>query len=209
MEIKTSICNNDLQLAKMVFQQGGIVAFPTETSYGLAVDPFKQQALEGLFVLKERPKEKPVLVVINHLDQLNLLVNEIPDIFKPLMERYWPGPLTLIFPATSGLPSLLTGETKTVGVRLTSHPLAAQFIDAVGGPVTATSANLSGITPCVRAEEVRSSFKVGLDFVLDGGPTTGGPASTILACFGDVVWLVRDGAVPFREVQEILAAAAE
>ncbi len=206
---KRDISSSDLQHAREVFLKDGIVAFPTETSYGLAVDPFSQHALEGLFALKKRPIEKPVLVVINQMDQLDRLTKKVPEIFTPLIQRYWPGPLTLIFPALAGLPPLLTGETGTVGVRLTSHPAAAQFVDVVQSPVTATSANLSGATPCQSAEEVDSLFSTGVDFTLDGGTTKGGPSSTILACFNDVIWLVRDGAIPFHEVQEILAAEAE
>lgn len=198
----------DLERSVQIFQNGGIIAFPTETSYGLAVDPFKQQALEGLFRLKERPREKPVLVVISRFNQLGELASEVPAIFEVLISRYWPGPLTLIFPAVAGLPPLLTGETNTVGVRLTSHPLAAQFIDAVNSPVTATSANLSGNNPCVSAGEVVSSFGNDVDLVLDGGSTRGGPGSTILACFNEVIWLVREGVIPFQEVQEILAASS-
>jgi len=200
--------DSDLEHARQVILAGGITAFPTETYYGLGVNPFDPAALEKLFALKNRPHDKPVLVLVEDRARLADLVSEVPPIFETLMATYWPGPLTLVFPARPELPHLLTGNTGTVGVRLSSHPVANRLVRAVGGAITATSANPSGGTACVRAAEVRAAFGPGIDWVLEGGPTPGGLGSTILACFGDVVWLVRDGAVPFAEVQKILAELA-
>lgn len=199
--------SNDIEEAVRVLRAGGIVAFPTETSYGLAVDPFNPLALAALFALKKRSPDKPVLTVISACSQLPLLASEVPNLCAPLIQAFWPGPLTLIMPARPELPPLLTGGTGTVGVRLSSHPLACRLAAAMGGPITATSANLAGAPPCVSATAVRDAFPRHLDVILDGGPTAGGLPSTVLVCGPDGVQLVREGAVPFVEVQRVLAAS--
>jgi tRNA threonylcarbamoyl adenosine modification protein (Sua5/YciO/YrdC/YwlC family) len=130
----TEVTSNDsstAQLARAVveLQRGGIVAFPTETFYGLAVDPFCRSALVALFELKKRAADKPILVLIDHIEQLSQLVKSIPQQYVPLMERHWPGPLTLIFPAKKSLPVELTGGTGTIGVRISSHPLAEDWCE--------------------------------------------------------------------------------
>ncbi len=192
----------DLQQALLVLRQGGVVAFPTETYYGLAVDPFNSQALDRLFQLKRRPLAKPILVLINSQEQLPRLAADIPGRFQPLMDRFWPGPLTLIFPAQLDLLPALTAGTGTVGVRISSHPLAQSFCTAAGGAITATSANLSGHAPAVSEQEVLAQFGHGLDWLLKGGATQGGPASTIITANLGTLGLIRQGAIPFGEVEK-------
>ena len=190
----------DWATAAGVLRQGGVVAFPTETYYGLAVDPFNPAALARLFAVKQRPPEKPVLVLIQDRQQLSRLVSEVPPPFLPLMERFWPGPLTLVFPARPELPALLTGATATVGVRISPHPAAHCLLDAFRGPVTATSANLSGHTAATTAREIARQFGTAVDCILDGGPTPGGKGSTLVGCQGEQLVLLRDGVIPFAEI---------
>ena len=170
----------EFSLAVKAIQTGGIVAIPTESFYGLAVDPMNEQALRKLFLLKRRDPAKPVLVIISEIQQLNNLVAEIPDCYVDLMNRFWPGPLTLLFTASSQLPFALTGGTGTVGIRFTSHPIAQQLISSFGGPVTATSANISGGLPAQTVSELDPLIMQGVDAVLSGGKTPGGLCSTIV-----------------------------
>jgi len=196
--------------AARVIRNGGVVAFPTETYYGLAVDPENRAALARLFRIKRRPPGKAVLVLAENRSQLSSLIKDIPRIYNPLMELFWPGPLTLVFPGRDHLSFLLTGNTATVGIRISSHPLAGRLVAAVGRPVTATSANISGESPAVRAHEVAAQFGRGVDLVLDGGTTPGGAGSTVVGC--DATgrpYLIRAGVVPFAEVVAALAALAE
>lgn len=195
-----SALHPDLPSALLVFQQGGVVAFPTETYYGLAVDPFNRQAVEHLFKLKGRPAAKPVLVLIDQPGRLADLVAEVPAQFQTLMARFWPGPLTLIFPAQKNLLPALTAGTGTVGVRISSHPLAGAFCALAGGIITATSANLAGLPPAANEAEVVAQFGNRLDGLLPGGPTPGGLASTIVTSAGAGLRLVRAGAIPFSEL---------
>ena len=181
--------------AATLIQQGSTVAFPTETFYGLAVDPFRRSAVSRLFAIKRRPAHKPILVLIGDLAQLSLLAESVPPQYQPLIEQYWPGPLTLIFPAKKTLSTDLTGGTGTVGVRISSHPLASSLVTMVGSPITATSANLSGFPPVQSAREVTSMFGASLDYVLDGGTTPGGMSSTIVGMSGASLKILRHGAI--------------
>lgn len=188
--------------ALLVLRQGGVVAFPTETYYGLAVDPFNSQALDRLFHLKQRPAAKPILVLIDGQEHLPRLAAEVPGRYQPLMARFWPGPLTLIFPAQPHLSSTLTAGTGTIGVRVSSHPLAQDLCARAGGAITATSANLAGHPPAATEEEVVAQFGRRLDWLVKAGPTPGGPASTIVSARLDTLCLIRQGAIPFDEIEQ-------
>ncbi len=193
-----------LATAVRVIRQGGVVAFPTETYYGLAVDPFNVAALARLFAIKERPRQKAVLVLIQDREQLPLLASRVPSVFQPLLGVFWPGPLTLVFPARPSLSQLLTGGSGTVGIRVSSHEVAASLLAALGGPVTATSANISGRPAATCAAQVAAQFGEAVDFILDGGETPGGKGSTLVGCGDDGrCVLLRDGVIPFAKVEEV------
>lgn len=188
-------CGTSVDLAVEHLRQGHIVAFPTETYYGLAVDPDNQPAVERLFALKNRPVDKPLLLLIENTTQLSSLVASIPPHFGPLMERYWPGPLTLVFPALGSVNPKITAGSKTVGVRISPHPLAGQLVQKFGKPITATSANLSGKAPAKSALEVSLMFGKDIDFILDGGETTAGLCSTIIGVKESQLFVIRQGEV--------------
>ncbi len=186
--------------AAAVIHSGGIVAIPTETSYGLAVDPFNVASLERLFEIKRRPAIKPILVLIDRLDMMSQLVREVPAPFKHLMHRFWPGPLTLIFPAKPNLPSLLTAGTDTIGVRISSNRAAAEICRQAGGMITATSANVSGEQPAWSAEELISSFSHAIELIVDGGHLAQVPPSTVLRSEGNKVVVVRQGRIALDHI---------
>lgn len=188
-------CADQLADAVGMLKRGGIVAFPTETFYGLAVDPFCRTALVALFELKRRAAGKPILVLIDHIEQLALLVKSVPKQYIPLMKRHWPGPLTLIFPAKKSLPEELTGGTGTIGVRISSHPLARELLRASGIPLTATSANISACPPPQTAQAVVEMFGASLCYVLDGGKTAGGLSSTVVGLKGNTPIVLRQGPI--------------
>ncbi len=169
------------------------MAFPTETYYGLGVDPFKEEALKKVFFVKKRPVNMPILVLIDGQEMLHQLVDHIPDAYLPLMDRYWPGPLTLLFPARDHLSGFLTGGTGTIGIRLSPHPLVARLLHAWKKPITATSANISGEMPAENAAAVAASFADSIDCIIDGGSTPGGKSSTIIGCGRNGLKVVRQG----------------
>ena len=184
-----------LRDAASALRAGGLVAFPTETFYGLGAAALSADAVRRVFAVKGRPESKPLLLLIDSVAMLDIVVSHIPPAAHPLMARHWPGPLTLIVPARDTLPEALTAGTGTVGVRLPAHPVARALVAALGEPVTAPSANPSGAPPPTTAAEVLAHFDGLIDVVLDGGPTPGGEPSTIVDVTVDPPRILRQGAV--------------
>lgn len=174
-------------------------AIPTETFYALACDPFSEIALERLFKLKKRSPDKPILLLLGKMEDLSLVVAEVSDLAKRLMEIFWPGPLTIVMPAKRDLPKLLTAGLNTIGVRLSPCELTRQIALAFGKPVTGTSANISGSPPCREPEEILRFFP-NIDFVVDGGRSEATLPSTVVEIKDKEIKLVREGAIPFREI---------
>lgn len=176
-------------------RRGGIVGFPTESFYGLGASALDETAVERVFRVKGRPETKPLLVLVDSVLMAEALCAEIPDGARRLMARYWPGPLTLVFRALPPVPVSITAGTGTVGVRMPSHAVALALVAAAAIPVTAPSANPSGQEPPTTAQQVVGYFQGRVDLVLDGGPTVGGPGSTVADC---TVWpprILRQGPV--------------
>lgn len=193
-----------LQAARVV-AAGGLVAIPTESYYALGASPVNAQAVERVFQVKQRPERKPLLVLVADLMQLSHLVQSVPRAASLLMERFWPGPLTLVFVAAASLSPVLTGGTGSIGIRLPASPLLLDLLRRVG-PLTGTSANRSGASPVTTAEEVQRAVGEDIQLILDGGRTAGGPPSTIVDVRGPIR-LVREGALPVTSVVEALESA--
>ena len=181
-----------LNRAVTVINQGGVVAFPTETFYGLAVDPFNEKALERLFRLKNRSPAKPVLTLVADENQLSSLAADIPSFYPALMRQFWPGPLTLLFPALASLPWLLTADTGRVGARISSHPVARTLVQGCGRPITATSANLAGCPAATLAAEVLYQLPQ-VDFIIEFNKFVQGTASTIIGSRDGIPEIIRPG----------------
>ncbi len=197
-----------IQAAVSVISQEGVVAIPTETFYGLAAHPFSERALAKIFSLKRRPPEKPLLLLIGEVELLAAVAREIPPLAKTLIKRFWPGPLTLIFPAQEHLPQALTAGTGTVAVRLSPHPIPREISRLLGSPITGTSANLSGAPPASTALEVAQSLP-GVDLILDAGKTPGQAASTIVDVTGAKPRLVRKGVISWEEIKAYLGTKGQ
>ncbi|MCZ6669796.1 MAG: L-threonylcarbamoyladenylate synthase [Acidobacteria bacterium] len=195
-----------LDAAVRILNRQGIVAFPTETFYGLAVDPSRAGALRELFLLKGRSAGHPVPVLLSGRKELSGLVREpLPDSLSPLVESFWPGPLTLVLTHAGGPAArAAVSDRGTIAVRVTSHPLARALIERFGGPLTGTSANRTGQPPMRNPEEVREVFGDGLDLVLDGGPSPGNVPSTLLDLTGDRPVILREGAISRAEIGRVL-----
>ncbi len=171
----------DIRRAVEALHRGEIVGIPTETYYGLAADPDNEEAIHRLFQLKQRPRHKPILLLIAHIEQLDLFAASVPRGYQNLIESYWPGPLTLVFPAREHVSSLLTGGTGTVGIRLTPNVNARRIIDSFGKPITATSANLSNFEPARSSQQVKDAFGDLISCVVDGGYADEGMGSTVIS----------------------------
>jgi L-threonylcarbamoyladenylate synthase len=189
-----------LEGAARIIRSGGIVGFPTDTLYGLAVDPFSAGAVQRVIDVKGRRDGQPLPLVARDLAQVVEGVGVMSALACALAARFWPGPLTLVVPALPRIAAAVTGGTGRVGVRVPAHAVARDLCDACGHPVTATSANLSGAPAAVTADEMAASVG-GVDLLLDGGPAPGGLPSTVVAVSDDGVRLVRSGAVSWEEVK--------
>ena len=171
-----------LAAAAAVLMREGLVAFPTESFYGLGAVAVSADAVARVFEVKGRPADKPLLVLVDSAASAEALCAAIPEGARELMRRHWPGPLTLVLPAVPGLPPALTAGTGTIGLRVPYHPVALGLVCAARAPVTAPSANPSGAPPPTTAAMVRDYFAERVDLVLDGGPTRGGTGSTVADC---------------------------
>jgi L-threonylcarbamoyladenylate synthase len=184
-----------LEAAARVLRDGRLVAFPTETFYGLGAHALDAAAVARIFRAKGRPGDKPLLVLVGSLAMVERVAREVPDRARRLMAKYWPGPLTLVLPSRADLPAALTAGTGTIGVRLSGHPVARALVQAVGAPVTAPSANPHAGPAPRTADDVLAALGSGVELVLDGGPTPGGPPSTVLDLTAARPVLLRPGAV--------------
>jgi L-threonylcarbamoyladenylate synthase len=190
-------------VARRVLGAGGLIALPTESVYGLAVDPFDERALARLWKVKGRSEGKPILLLIGDASQLGPLVRSIPPAAEILMKAFWPGPLTIVFPAALGLSDAVTAGTGSVGIRLIAWEPLVDLLRRVG-PVTGTSANREGFPPPRTAEEVQEGLGAALDLIIDVGQTPGGPPSTVIDVQGSIR-IVREGAVERQAIAAQLA----
>ena len=188
--------------AKKVLLQGGVIAFPTDTFYGLGVDPFNRDAVDRIFEIKGREKNKALFLLISRREQLETLVKEITPAHTTLMQEFWPGPLTLLFEPLSAIPKNVTEGL--VGIRQPGNSITRDLISALGHPITAPSANLSGEAPPTTAKQVDQTIGKYLDLIIDGGTCPGGEPSTLVDCSETPVKLIRTGAIPFTDIEKAL-----
>ena len=172
-------------LVRRVLGESGLIALPTESFYGLAVAPFDEQALAKLWQIKGRSQGKPILVLIGDRSQLEPFVRSVPRAADVLMNAFWPGPLTIVFAAASGLSNAVTAGTGSVGIRLSAWQPLIDLLRRVG-PVTGTSANREGMPAPKTAEEVQYNLGDAVDLIIDAGPTPGGPPSTVIDVRGPI-----------------------
>lgn len=196
-----------LKKVKAALENRGIVAYPTETLYGLGVDPFRKEALERLCQLKGRPEGVPTSVLVRDREMMAQLVSSVPPIAETIIEAFLPGPLTLVLKARQGLPLELTGGTGRIGIRISSHPLISHIFVYYPSPFTTTSANPTGLPPAKDARMVLGYFPEGISLLLDGGPVPGGVASTVVDLAGPEPVILRDGAISREELSRVLGGS--
>ena len=194
--------------AARLIKRGSVVAIPTDTFYGLSADPFNLYAVERVFLLKGRPETRALPILVNSIEQAITLVRDVPDAFLQLAHKFWPGPLTLVIEATHRLPLKVTGNTARVALRWADSRVVTAVIEAVGGPVTGTSANLSSHPSCTNPEQIVEQLGNRLPLILDAGDTGGTLASTIVGIDGDHWTIIREGAVPDAEIYKALGGKA-
>ncbi len=192
------------EFAGRIISSGGVIAFRTDTFYGLGADPFKEPAVLRIRELKGRDDRKPILLLLSDLSELDRFIAVKSQLFTQLAERFWPGPLTIVGVAASTLPDVLTAGSKTIGVRLPNDEAVRTLVRSCGGALTATSANISGRRPAATAQSVAEYFGETVDLIIDGGESTLQEPSTVVDASTGVARVVRAGAVTEAEIQTVL-----
>ncbi len=200
----------EIHRAAAIIRRGGIVAFPTETVYGLGADAFNPMAVARIFEVKQRPHFDPLIVHVAGHRALDQLVKEIPALARRLIDRFWPGPLTLVLPRREEVPEIVTAGLPSVAVRMPKQPMAISLIEQAGCPIAAPSANPFGYVSPTTADHVRDQLGDQVDFILDGGPCEVGVESTIVSFVeGDGnPGLLRPGGVPLEEIESAIGTVA-
>jgi L-threonylcarbamoyladenylate synthase len=197
--------NSDVAISRALetLKRSSLVAFPTDTVYGVGALVFDAGAVESIYAAKDRPVEKAIPILIGGAEDLDKVTSGVPPIAAKLAARFWPGPLTLIVPKHPHLPDVVSA-TPTIGVRVPDHPVARSLLTAAG-PMAVTSANISGNDSPKTAEEVSRQLNGRISLILDGGETPGGVPSTVVNCLGTEPVILREGPVTLKDIQFVLA----
>lgn len=204
--IKTKIITADepnaMRRTADELKQGKLVAFPTDTVYGVGCPAFDAPAVERLYKVKGRQANKPIPILVTGPDQLRLIAAEVNPLAEKLIEKFWPGALTLILKRRSDLPDVICAGGDTIAVRMPAHVLTLALIEEVGSPLATTSANMSGRQSPLDAQQVLLNLNGRIDLILDAGPCPGGVDSTVVDATGDVVKILRETAIAAKVIKE-------
>ena len=190
--------------AVRVLKGGGVIVFPTETLYGLGADALNNAAVEKVFQLKGRDPRSPIPVLVADQEMLHTLVAQVPATAQKLIDRYWPGPLTLVLPGQKNIPKPLCNPAGGVGVRISSQPIATLLVNELGRPLTATSANPSGKEPARTLQEAKTYFVGRVELFVDGGALTSKSGSTVVEVMEDSIKIIREGELSASELRQVL-----
>jgi L-threonylcarbamoyladenylate synthase len=193
-----------LRYAADLISRGSVVAIPTDTFYGLAADPFNLSAVEEIYRIKGRPETRALPILVRSLEQATQLARDVPQNFLKLAQEFWPGALTLVVDAANRLPLKVTANTGKVALRWPKNDVARRLIEEFEGPITGTSANISGFPSCSSAEQVMKQLGGRLPLILDGGETGAMIGSTIVDVHGGAWKIIREGAIPVADIQKAL-----
>lgn len=199
-----TLIGTDLARAVLLLSEGELVGIPTETVYGLAANAFDPDAVLRIFQVKQRPAFDPLIVHVHHRAQVEQLVSQAPTEAEALMERFWPGPLTLVMPKSSRVPDIVTSGLDTVGVRMPAHPTALELLRSLDFPLAAPSANPFGYVSPTTAQHVADQLGEKIPYILDGGPCAVGVESTIIGWENGQCVLYRAGGIPVEAIEAVI-----
>jgi len=184
-----------------ILRKGGIIAFPTDTVYGLGADAFNPKAVERIYRVKRRPGHLPFPLLLSDMSQISIVAEAISEAALFLARRFWPGGLTLVLPKSALLPAYLASQS-TIAVRVPNHPIPLALIQCLGNPIIGTSANISGSPSTLTADEVKQQLGAKVDLIIDGGKCPGGSESTIVDVTGKVPVILRQGIIPRYKIEK-------
>jgi len=195
------VLQREVEKGVKILQKGGVIAFPTDTVYGLGADAFNSTAVERIYEIKNRPKHRQLPLLIAATEQLTALADPIPEIAWFLARRFWPGGLTLVLPKTDSVPAYLA-PGPTIAVRVPDHPVCLALIQRLGNPIIGTSANISGQPAALTAEEVGQQLERKIDFIINGGKCPGGKESTVVDVTHEPPIILRQGIISSNEIDK-------
>ena len=192
--------SKELEPCISILRKGGVIAYPTETVYGLGADVNSETGLSRIYKIKGRQSDKPVSIMISSLHQLRDLTEGIKDYVELLMNRFWPGPLTLILNARQNIHQGFRSKDNKIGIRYPDHKLSRELVQLLGSPITSTSANLSGMQPAINAGDVVNNLGDTVDLIIDSGECSYKKPSTVVDVTGSKPTLLREGAIAFSQI---------
>ncbi|WP_175059685.1 L-threonylcarbamoyladenylate synthase [Thermococcus sp. 2319x1] len=204
INMREGVDGGKIKIAARFIREGKLVAFPTETVYGLGADALNEGAVKRIFKAKGRPPDNPLIIHIAEFDQVYELAREVPEKAKMLAEKFWPGPLTIVLPKGGKVPYATTGGLETVAIRMPAHEIALALIKASERPVAAPSANISGKPSPTLAEHVADDFYGRIECIIDGGETKIGVESTVIDLTTEPPMLLRPGGLPLEEIERVI-----
>ena len=192
-----------LEKAAQFIKQGKIVVFPTETVYGIGTNGLDENAVRRLFEVKQRPINKPISLLVSNMEMINLVAKDITQVEYKIMEKFFPGPLTIILKKKDIVPDIVTSGQETVGVRMPSGGIARKLVELSGVPIATPSANISGQPSGINLTEIKEHFKENVDFYIDGGNSELGISSTIVQVIDGKPQILRQGCITLEQINEI------
>lgn len=203
MNSKYEINSFKIHKSAQIIKQGGIVVFPTETVYGIGVNALDKEAVRKLYDIKNRDLSKPISLLVSNMTMINNLAKNITDLEYKLMEKFFPGPLTIILNKKDIVPDIVTANQKTVGIRMPSEKTAIDLVNCANVPIATTSANISGNPSRTNLKEVRKDFKGKVDYFINGGESKIGIASTIVKVIDNIPHILRKGPITKEQIKDI------
>ena len=195
-----NIDQNKIDQAVVFLKNDEVIAYPTETIYGLGACVFNQKAIKKVYELKSRDYGLPISILVSDIEMLKRVVKEVPNDVISLMHEFWPGPLTICLLAEDNIPKDLITNTNKVGIRISSNPIACKIVETLGEPITTTSANPSGFPPSLNVKHIQSYFGKRIHCIVDGGECIPNIGSTVIDIGKDTMRVIRDGSIPADEV---------
>ena len=202
IDLKNSIDNSKLKIAANMIEKGKIVIFPTETVYGIGTNGINEKAVARLYEIKRRPLNKPISLLVNSIEMINMIAKDITDIEYKLIKEFLPGPLTIILKKKNIVPDLVTANSDTVGVRMPKNEIALKLIEYSGVPIATPSANISGKTSGTDLKNIMTDFANNVDCFIDDGPSEIGFASTIVQVIDEIPHILRQGSITEKQIKD-------
>ena len=204
LDFKEKIDYTKLKEVARTMKQGGVVVFPTETVYGIGANGLSANAVKRIYEVKQRPLNKPISLLVNGTDMINEIAQDITDLEKALIRKFFPGPLTIILKKKDIVPNIVTANSNTVGVRMPSNKIALKLIEYAGVPIATPSANISGKPSGTNIEDIMKDFEGKVDYFIDDGPSKIGISSTIVQVIDGVPHILRQGKITEEQIMNIV-----